>query len=159
MLKYLAFYVERTTDSQWSLFSLKSRTFELGQTNWVDKFWGIWGIFGWTSNQHPSWYSESLVHVFHDSTIELSLYIHLAANDKGFSLRESVFRALQQSANGTCFSDCIYNQSKNQICKEHSLKETSILRFFINSFFDTFLSDFQLCKNQMKSIKKSARKN
>ena len=25
---------------------LKSRTFGLGQTNWADKFWGIWGIFG-----------------------------------------------------------------------------------------------------------------
>ena len=24
----------------------KSRTFGLGQTNWADKFWGIWGIFG-----------------------------------------------------------------------------------------------------------------
>jgi len=27
-------------------FSLKSRTFGRGQTNWADKFWGIWGIFG-----------------------------------------------------------------------------------------------------------------
>jgi hypothetical protein len=27
-------------------FSLKSRTFGLGQTNWADKFWGIWGLFG-----------------------------------------------------------------------------------------------------------------
>jgi hypothetical protein len=27
---------------------LKSRTFELGQTNWADKFWGIWGIFDQT---------------------------------------------------------------------------------------------------------------
>ena len=33
---------------------------------WVDKFWGIWGIFGY---QHPFWYSESLVHVFHYSNI------------------------------------------------------------------------------------------
>ena len=33
-------------------FSLKSRTFELGQTNWVDKFWGIWGIFGQTISTH-----------------------------------------------------------------------------------------------------------
>ena len=35
----------RTTDTQWSLFSLKARTFGLGQKNWADKFWGIWGIF------------------------------------------------------------------------------------------------------------------
>jgi hypothetical protein len=32
-------------DAQLSLFSLKSRTFELGQTNWADKFWGFLGYF------------------------------------------------------------------------------------------------------------------
>ena len=47
-------------------FSLKSRIFGLGQTNWANKLWGIWGIFG---NQHPFWYSEFLVHVFHYSII------------------------------------------------------------------------------------------
>ena len=26
----------RTTDAQWSIFSLKSRNFGLGRTNWVD---------------------------------------------------------------------------------------------------------------------------
>ena len=34
------------TDAQWCLFSLKSRFFGLGQTNWADKFWGISCIFG-----------------------------------------------------------------------------------------------------------------
>jgi hypothetical protein len=29
-----------------AFFLLKSRTFGLRQTNWADKFWGIWGIFG-----------------------------------------------------------------------------------------------------------------
>ena len=33
-------------------FLLKSRTFVLGQTNWADKFWGIWGIFGQTISTH-----------------------------------------------------------------------------------------------------------
>ena len=42
----------RTTDAQWSLFSSKSQTFELGQTNWADKFGGIWGIFGWFIRTH-----------------------------------------------------------------------------------------------------------
>jgi len=28
-----------------AFFSLKSRTFGLGQAIWADKFWGIWGIF------------------------------------------------------------------------------------------------------------------
>ena len=34
----------RTTNAQWSFFSLKSRTFGLGQTNWSDKLWVIRGI-------------------------------------------------------------------------------------------------------------------
>ena len=34
------------TDTQWSLFSLKSQTFGLGQTIWANKSGGIWGIFG-----------------------------------------------------------------------------------------------------------------
>jgi hypothetical protein len=71
---YLAFKTKAslntwTTDAQWSLFSLKSITFGLGQTNWANKFWGIWGIFCRTMYQHPFWYSESLVHVFHYSII------------------------------------------------------------------------------------------
>ena len=33
-------------------FSLKFRIFWLGQTNWADKFWGIWGIFSQTINTH-----------------------------------------------------------------------------------------------------------
>ena len=50
--KVCAWSLPRTTDAQWSLFSLKSRTFGLGQTNWADKFWGIWGIFGQTISTH-----------------------------------------------------------------------------------------------------------
>ena len=42
----------RTTDTQWSLLSLKSRTFGLGQTNWANKFWVIWGIFSRTISIH-----------------------------------------------------------------------------------------------------------
>ena len=52
----------RTTDAQRSLSSLKSRTFGLGQTNWSDKFWGIWSIFGRTISTH-------FAHVFHYLTI------------------------------------------------------------------------------------------
>jgi hypothetical protein len=48
---------------------LKSRSFGLGQTNWVDKFWGIWGIFGQTNMYAPILYRESLVLVFHYLTI------------------------------------------------------------------------------------------
>jgi hypothetical protein len=33
-------------------FFIESRTFGLGQTNWTDKFWGIWGIFGQTISTH-----------------------------------------------------------------------------------------------------------
>ena len=41
-----------TTDYGCPIFSLKSRTFGLGQTNWANKFWGIWGIFGQTISTH-----------------------------------------------------------------------------------------------------------
>ena len=41
-----------TTDAQWDLFSLKSQTFGLGQTNSANKFWGIWYIFGQTISIH-----------------------------------------------------------------------------------------------------------
>ena len=33
-------------------FLSKSQTFGLGQTNWAEKFWGIWGIFGRFINTH-----------------------------------------------------------------------------------------------------------
>ena len=70
-----------TTDAQWSLFSLKYRTFGLEQTNWADKFWGIWGLLGGTINTFFL-YSESFIHVFHYSTIistkKLSLYIYIS---------------------------------------------------------------------------------
>ena len=45
-------FATRTMDTQWSLFSLKSRIFGLEQTNWADKFWGIWGIFGQIISTH-----------------------------------------------------------------------------------------------------------
>ena len=35
-----------------AFFSLKSRTFGLGQTNWSDTFWGIWCILGRTISTH-----------------------------------------------------------------------------------------------------------
>ena len=45
-------FTSQTTDAQWSLFSLKSRTFGPGQTKWANKFWGIWGIFRQTISTH-----------------------------------------------------------------------------------------------------------
>ena len=41
-----------TMDAQWSLFFIEIQNFWAGQTNWADKFWGIWGIFGWTISIH-----------------------------------------------------------------------------------------------------------
>ena len=49
---------------QWSLFSSKSQTFGLGQTIWAIKNLGHLGYF-WPIYQHPFWYSEFPVHVFH----------------------------------------------------------------------------------------------
>ena len=31
---------------------MKFQTLGLGQTNWADKFWGIWGIFDQTISTH-----------------------------------------------------------------------------------------------------------
>ena len=60
-------------------FSSESQTFGLVQTIWADKI-GAFGFF-WPIYQHPCWYCESLVHVFHYSTListkKLSLYIHI----------------------------------------------------------------------------------
>ena len=52
LITELPMFRPRTTDAQWSLFSLKSRTFGLGQTNWENRFWGIFGIFGQTVSTH-----------------------------------------------------------------------------------------------------------
>ena len=60
--------IPRTMDDQWSLFPLKFRTFGLGQTNWADKFWGIWGIFSQTISTHFSTVSP-LIMFFRYSTI------------------------------------------------------------------------------------------
>ena len=40
--------MRQTTDVWWSLFSMISQTFGLGQTNWAHKSCGIWGIFNRT---------------------------------------------------------------------------------------------------------------
>ena len=47
----------QTMDAQLSLFSFKSRTFGLGQTNWTDEFWGIWDIFGQIISTHFGMFS------------------------------------------------------------------------------------------------------
>ena len=41
-LDYQIWQWTRIMDAQWSLLLSKSRTFGFGQTNWADKFWGIW---------------------------------------------------------------------------------------------------------------------
>ena len=69
--------VARTTNAQWSLFLLKSRTFGLEQTNWADKFWGIWGIFGRTVFL-VQWVPCPCFPLFnHYFYKKLSLYIHI----------------------------------------------------------------------------------
>ena len=44
--------ISRTTDTQRELFFQKSETFGLGQTNWAQIFWGIWGIYFRANYQH-----------------------------------------------------------------------------------------------------------
>jgi hypothetical protein len=39
-------------------FFMKSRTLGLGQTNWADKFWGIWVTFGKTISTAHYFYKK-----------------------------------------------------------------------------------------------------
>ena len=108
-------------DAQRSLFSLKSRTFGLGQTNWADKFWGIWGVFGQTISTHFGAASPLSMYSIIQSLFlqKLSLYIHNAKihlglgfefglqriRDLAFVFPQSVF-SLKQPCKlfNTCFA-------------------------------------------------------
>jgi hypothetical protein len=59
-------------------FSLNSRTFGLGQTNWADKFWDIWGIFGRIISTHFGTVSRlSMFSIIQPLFLQkLSPYIH-----------------------------------------------------------------------------------
>ena len=75
--KFAYHHDARTTDAQRSLFSLKYRTFGLGQTNWVDKFWGIWGIFGQTISTHFGIMSPlSMLSIIQPLFLQKTLYPH-----------------------------------------------------------------------------------
>ena len=59
-------------------------TFGLGQSNWADKFWGIWGIFGQTISTHFGTVSPLSINqvpltplVNHYYYEKLSLYIQI----------------------------------------------------------------------------------
>ena len=105
------------TPNEAFFFSSKFQTFGLGLTIWADKVWGIWGIFQ-KLYQHPFWYCESLVHVFHQSTIistktkplypnpkylfGIGIWIWIwAEKNEEFSHRVSVVRGFNQSKIGT----------------------------------------------------------
>ena len=81
-------------DAQRSLFSLKSRTLGLGQTNWPDRFWGIWGIFDQTISTHfgavspLSMFSIIQPLFLQNTTLGLGFEFEF-----GFRLRVSVVRA------------------------------------------------------------------
>jgi hypothetical protein len=64
-----------------AFYSLKCRTFGLGQTKGANRFWSIWGIFGQTISTHFGTVSPLSMFPRHYSTIistkKLSLYIHI----------------------------------------------------------------------------------
>ena len=69
------------------LFSLKSRTFVLGQTNCADNFWVIWSIFSQTISTHFVTVSPlSMFFIIQQFFLQknLSLYIHIPNIDLGF---------------------------------------------------------------------------
>ena len=79
--------LSRTRDAQWRkpFFSLKSRTFGLGQTNWADKFWGIWDIL-------VQWFPCPCFPLFnHYFYKKLSLYIHIPNIYLGFGYKRLSF--------------------------------------------------------------------
>ena len=69
LLKFNASFETRTTDAQWGLFFIEIQNFWA----WADKLVGqinfghLW--YFRPNYQHPFWYSKSLVHVYHYSTI------------------------------------------------------------------------------------------
>jgi hypothetical protein len=75
-------------------FSLKSRTFGRGQTNWADQFWGIWGIFG----QIPPLFLQKTKPIFiliWNWNWDLNLNLNLGCKELGISLRVSLVHALK----------------------------------------------------------------
>jgi hypothetical protein len=67
----------RVTDYEcpMKLFFIEIQNFWAGQKNWVDKFWGIWGIFSRTLSTNFGTVSFLLInHYFYKKR---SLYIHI----------------------------------------------------------------------------------
>ena len=71
--------LSRTTDYRRPMKHFFIKTLGLGQTIWADKFWGIWGIFGWFSAPiFVLWVPCPCFPLFHHYFYEkLSLYIHI----------------------------------------------------------------------------------
>ena len=69
MLVFLHVHIKtRTTDAQWNIFFIEIPKFWA----WADKFGrNVLGHLGYfrMNYQHPIWYSESFVHIFHYSTL------------------------------------------------------------------------------------------
>ena len=99
----------RTTDAQWSLFLLKSRTFELVQTNWADKFWGIWGVFGRTISAHFGTLSP------------MSMF----SIDTGDRLGSSWFRISRDKFENTASLGHIYPYSRSPLFNHYFYKKIS----------------------------------
>ena len=116
------YWLRTTDDQQSSLFSSKFRTLgrQIGQINSES----IWGIFGWTTYQHPFRYSESTLSIIQPLFLQNTkpLYPdpkHLfgigmwiwAAKNYGFSLFVSVVRAKLNSKWIYCWPDLTTNSS------------------------------------------------
>ena len=67
-------------------FSLKSRTFGLGRTNWADKFCSIWGHFGRTISTYFCTVSRLSMYFYK----KLSLYIKIGIIYLGFGFESGL---------------------------------------------------------------------
>ena len=121
------------------LFLLKSKTFGLGQTNWANKFWCIWGIFGRITSTHFGTVSPlSMFSIIQLLCLQknLSLYIHIWDWDLNLCCKELGILPSRVRSPWVEFSHpilknyCIYSSCLNLFvydklslsCIEHLLK-------------------------------------
>ena len=113
-------------------FSLKYRTFGLWQTNWVDKFWGIWGIFGQTISTHcgtvsPLSMFPLINHYFYKKTKPLyfipNVYLEL-----GFEFGPQRIRYLAS----LCLQSVVLSVVKGNVCYVSWIVEFQVQQSKIN---------------------------
>ena len=121
-------YVPRTTDAQREFFFQKSETFGLGQTNWAEILWCIWGISGQTvstilalwvpcpwENVAGSLSHKKLVLGLKHLTPECSQNKISAVKNLGSSVHTSVFGGIYYSEKHAICLSCFTTKEDSKI--------------------------------------------